>query len=111
MSQCPGVLDRREETGEASDDEAFTLADMTRAINTSEPTSPGIDRICYVRLKHLEEGALSKLLQLYTNIWKEGRLASAWKERGSSDSWKKTWRGSFTALHQLHTNSTNITCV
>ena len=79
MSQCPGVLDRREETGEASD-EAFTLADMTRAINTSEPTSPGIDRICYVRLKHLEEGALSKLLQLYTNIWKEGRLASAWKE-------------------------------
>lgn len=80
MSQCPGVLDRREETGEASDDEAFTLADMTRAINTSEPTSPGIDRICYVRLKHLEEGALSKLLQLYTNIWKEGRLASAWKE-------------------------------
>ena len=79
MSQCPGVLDRREETGEAGD-EVFTSADMTRAINTSEPTSPGVDMICYVRLKHLvikaaatsyqhmERGKITKLQSNSTNI-------------------------------------------
>lgn len=26
---------------------------MTRAVNKSKPTSPGIDVICYVKLKHI----------------------------------------------------------
>lgn len=40
MNQCPGVLERGEETGDVCD-ELFTLAEMMRAINGSRPTSPG----------------------------------------------------------------------
>lgn len=51
MTQYPVVLDRREDTGEAID-EQFTSAEMLRAIDKSKPTSPGIDMIYYVMLKH-----------------------------------------------------------
>ena len=69
MNQLPGVLDRREETGELTD-KPFTLAEMLRAINRSRPTSPGKDQVCYVMLKHLGEGGFSNLLYLYNRVSK-----------------------------------------
>lgn len=42
LTQYPGVVDRKEETGEITD-KPFLLEDMIRAINRSRPTSPGID--------------------------------------------------------------------
>ena len=59
-----------------------TAAGSSEAIRNrnKKPTSPGKDMICYMMLKHLGEGALSKLLQFYNKIWKEGRLPSTWKE-------------------------------
>lgn len=48
MSQYPGVLNRREDTDDVID-EAFTLAEMVRAINRTRPTSPGEDQVCYAK--------------------------------------------------------------
>ena len=70
MNQHPGVLDRREEIGDITD-KVFTLAEMVRAINRSRPTSPGKDQVCYVMLKYLGEGELSKLLYLYITFYIE----------------------------------------
>lgn len=61
------MLQRREETDYITD-EPFSLAEMMRAINRSRPTSPGKDQICYVMIKHLGEGAFSKLLHLYNSV-------------------------------------------
>lgn len=47
MIENPGEIDRRE----AEDyiiEEPFSLGEMVRAINTSKPTSPGEDQVCYV---------------------------------------------------------------
>ncbi len=79
MSQHPGVLDRREGTGDVID-EPFTLAEMMRAIKRSQQTSPGKDQVSYIMLKHLGNGALLKLLWLYNRVWEEGRLPGVWKE-------------------------------
>ena len=65
MNQHPGILDRREETGEIID-KVFTFAEMVRPINRSR-TSPAKDQVCSVMLKHLGEGGLSKLLYLYNS--------------------------------------------
>lgn len=54
LNRYSGVLDRREETDDITD-EPFTLAGLMRTISRFIPTSLGKDQVCYVILKHLEK--------------------------------------------------------
>ncbi len=56
------------------------MEEMKRAIKSSRNSSPGKDKVCFVMLKHIGEGALLKLLHLYNRVWEEGRLPKKWKE-------------------------------
>ncbi len=78
LNQNVHALNRKEETGSIID-EPFSLAELVRAIKRAKPTSPGKDQVCYVMLKHLGEGSLVKLLEVFNKVWKEGKLPVAWK--------------------------------
>ncbi len=78
LNQNMHALNWKEETGSIID-EPFSLAELVRAIKRAKPTSPGKDQVCYVMLKHLREGSLLKLLEVF-KVWKEGKLPVAWKE-------------------------------
>ena len=79
LSKHSDVLETREDRGEDIDDN-FTMDELVRAVKKAKPSAPGGDQVSYVMIKHLGHISMSKLLELYNRVWKEGKLPSVWKE-------------------------------
>lgn len=57
----------------------FNLKELKSAVYAGANTSPGLDRITYEMLKHLNEMALEEILFMFNRIWEEGKLPEKWK--------------------------------
>ena len=58
----------------------FTLEEIKRSLSKSHDTAVGPDKIHYQFLKNLPEPILGKLLNIFNNIWKTGKIPASWQE-------------------------------
>ncbi|GFV00313.1 probable RNA-directed DNA polymerase from transposon X-element [Trichonephila clavipes] len=58
----------------------FTMTELTKALLQAHNTSPGLDRITYTILRHLNPDSLTNILYLFNRVWKEHYYPSSWRE-------------------------------
>ena len=58
----------------------FSLQELSTAINSSHDTAAGPDEIHYQLLKHLPDGSLKLLLDIFNGIWESGNFPDSWRE-------------------------------
>ncbi|GFU24088.1 putative RNA-directed DNA polymerase from transposon X-element [Trichonephila clavipes] len=62
----------------------FTMTELKKALLQAHNTSPGLDRITYTMLRHLNPDSLTNILYLFNSV--EGELLSLQLERSHCDS-------------------------
>ena len=60
--------------------EEITVAEYKAALAQCKDTAPGLDKICYQMLRHLNDSAVEFLLRLYNKIWTESVFPQSWSE-------------------------------
>ncbi|GFX86954.1 putative RNA-directed DNA polymerase from transposon X-element [Trichonephila clavipes] len=56
------------------------MTELTKALLQAHNTSPGLDRITYTMLRHLNPDSLTNILYLFNRVWKEHYYPSSWRE-------------------------------
>lgn len=57
----------------------FTMRDIRTALSLCGDTSPGLDGIPYIMLRHLSDESLMFLLDIYNAMWRESFVPPTWK--------------------------------
>lgn len=57
----------------------FTMEELKESLRCSKDSTSGPDQVHYQMLRHLPDEWLSKLLDIYNEIWSSGRLPDSWK--------------------------------
>ena len=56
----------------------FSPLELRTALSSCQDSSPGLDEIPYVFLRHLSDRAFTFLLELYNSVWRTGNFPTSW---------------------------------